>query len=98
MGIDVFDTIVDLLQGREAAKWPIWFPEWPIWRSEDNMQASQIEHLLSEIARPQYAVACESMFTTLLAVRELDSCSRERLPPNFDLYSASDDFRYWRDF
>jgi len=49
LDIKVFDRIVELLQGQEVAKWPIWFPEWPIWRSEENAQASEIKQLLSKM-------------------------------------------------
>ena len=97
LGIQVFDRIVELLHGQEAARWPIWFPEWPIWRSEENAQASEIKLLLSKIGHPQYAIACDSMFTTLLAAKEFDSSSRKHLPTAFDGAPASDEFRYWRD-
>jgi hypothetical protein len=96
LDIDAFDRIVALLQDKGAAKWPIWFPEWPIWRSEETAQASEIRQLLRKAELPQYVVASDSMFTTLLAARELDSSSREHLPLAFDGSPAEDDFPYWR--
>jgi hypothetical protein len=43
LDIEIFDRIVELMQGQGAAKWPIWFPEWPTWRSEENEQAFEIK-------------------------------------------------------
>lgn len=98
LDIEVFDRIVELLQGQKAEKWPMWFPEWPIWRSEESAQASEIKELLSKMGAPQYAVASDSMFTTLLAAREFDSSSREHLPATFDGSPFEDNFQYWREF
>jgi hypothetical protein len=98
LDIEVFDRIVELLPDQEAAKWPIWFPEWPIWQSVDTDEASEIKQLLSKTEPPQYAVASDSMFTTLLAAREFDSSSREQLPVTFDGSPFKDNFQYWKDF
>lgn len=97
LGIEVFDRIVELLQGQDTPKWPIWFPEWPIWESEENATAFEIRELLSKAGLPQYAVASDSMFTMLLAARTFDSSSRERLPATFDGSPANDNFQYWRE-
>jgi hypothetical protein len=98
LNIENFDRIVELLPGQEAGKWPIWLPDWPIWQSEENAQASEIKQLLLKTGPPQYAVASDSMFTTLLAAREFDSSSREHLPATFDGSPFKDNFQYWREF
>jgi len=98
LNIEVFDRIVELLPSQEKGKWPIWSPEWPIWRSEETTQASEINQLLSKMEPSQYAVASDSMFTTLLAAREFDSSSREQLPATFDGSPYKDNFQYWREF
>jgi hypothetical protein len=97
LGIEVFDRILELLPSQNTAKWPIWFPEWPIWESEQNAIALEIKELLSKAGLPQYAVASDSMFTTLLAARLFDSASRELLPDKFDGFPSSDNFQYWRE-
>jgi hypothetical protein len=98
LDIGVFDRIVELLRSQKAEKWPMWLPEWPIWRSDESAQASEIKELLSKMGAPQYAVASDSMFTTLLAAREFDNSSREHLPATFDGSPDNDDFQYWKEF
>ena len=95
---EVFSKMVAFLKEQEEPGWPIWFPEWPVWQTDKNARGAEIGDLLSKAGPPEYAVASDSMFTTLLAAKALDSTARKLLPTTYDGIPSSDSFEYWREF
>jgi hypothetical protein len=95
---EVFSRMVNLLKNQVEQRRPIWFPEWPVWQSGENARGAEIGDLLSTAGPPEYVVATDSMFTTLLAAKPLDSAARKLLPTTYDGIPSSDSFEYWREF
>lgn len=90
--------MVNLLKDQEEPRWPIWFPEWTLCQGDENARGAEIGALLSKAEPPEYVVATDSMFTTLLAAKPLDSAAGQLLPTTYSGIPLSDSFEYWREF
>ena len=89
----VFKRVVDLLKNQKEPTWPIWVPEW-----DQNPRGSEFRSLLSKVGPPEYAVATDSMFTTLLAAKLFDGAARKLLPTSYDGVPSDDNFEFWKEF
>jgi hypothetical protein len=87
-----FNRIAELLSIQEAPNWPVWFPNWPTEFADEGDLTNELERLWVSAKNPEYAVAADSSFETLLAAKQLDQERRESLPSEFDGHPVTDKF------
>jgi hypothetical protein len=98
LSLEDFEEIIRLFSNLEAPKWPCWFPRWPTGTPGEEALRTALDARLANAKFPEFVVACDSMFKTLLAAERLDAPSRQLIPLEFDGYPAADNFEYWREF
>jgi len=98
LAVEDFEQIVRLYGDIEVPVWPYWYPKWPTGSPGEELLRTGIDGHLANAKGPEFVVASDSMFETLLAAKRLDASSREQLPGEFDGIPFRDNFDYWKEF
>lgn len=94
-----FDRAVSLFATCEAPRWPLWVPWFRFRPPEAERVDTEIEMCLSQSARPEYVVAADGYFKTILSAKPLSGVESEKPPTRFCTgVPATDDFEYWNRF
>lgn len=98
LAVEDFEQTVRQLGEFEVPVWPFWYPKWPSGSPREELLRTGIDGHLANAKNPEFVVASDSMFETLLAARRLDAPSRELLPHEFEGVPYLDNFDYWKEY
>ena len=92
------EEVLSFMKKAEAAAWPAWNPARPRNKQSDEELNLQLTSILARINSPEYLIACDNIFETILAARDLTPRGKLMLPTNREELSLSDDFDYWHGY
>jgi hypothetical protein len=92
-----FEEVASLHSRLETPKWPVWYPRWPSEVAMQRCMGLELDAILQRASSPEYVLASESDFKTILAMEPLTLESRALLPPEFDVY-PNGGFDHWQKY